>query len=254
MKNSQYYELDILRLAEALWRGAWILILSGILFAGAGFGLSACLIPPKYEAEALMYVNNSSASLGNTSFSISSSELTAAQSLADTYIIILKTRSTLNEVIEKEKLDYTYEELYKMVSSEPVNNTEVFSIRVTSKNAVEAKRIANAIAEILPGKISEVVDGSSVHVVDYAVVPQEQVSPNIIKFTAFGFLAGLLLVSMIIVIRTMLDTLIHDEEYLIQTYHLPVLAIIPDHTRSGPMTKYYKANCSIGNTKENESC
>lgn len=251
MKNSQYYELDILRLLGALWHRLWAIILSGLIFAGAGFGVSAYLLTPKYEAEALMYVNNSSASLGNTSFSISSSELTAAQSLADTYIIILKTRSTLNEVITKENLDYTYDELYEMVSSETVNGTEVFSIRVTSEDPQEARRIANAIARILPEKISDVVDGSSVRVVDYAVSPEESVSPNIIKFTAVGFFAGVLFACAIIVIRSMMDTLIHDEQYLIETYHFPVLAVIPDHTKSNQMSKYHKTNRSVNKAEEN---
>lgn len=169
MRNSQYYELDILHLLGQLWAPpmAYSYCRPGFL-AAADLPFQHLWLTPKYEAEALMYVNNTSASLGNTSFSISSSELTAAQSLADTYIIILKARTTLNEVIEKEDLDYTYEELYDMISSDAVNGTEVFSICVTSEDPEEAKNIANAIARILPDKISGIVDGSSVRVVDYA--------------------------------------------------------------------------------------
>lgn len=75
------------------------------------FSYAKFLIVPLYESKAMMYVNNSSLSLGNTSFSISSGELSAAQSLVETYIVILKSRLTLNAVIEKADLPYTYEEL-----------------------------------------------------------------------------------------------------------------------------------------------
>ena len=242
MRNSQYYELDILHLLGQLWRRLWLIVIAGLLFGGGGFAFSTFVVTPKYEAETLMYVNNTSASLGNTSFSISSSELTAAQSLADTYIIILKARTTLNEVIEKEDLDYTYEELYDMISSDAVNGTEVFSICVTSEDPEEAKNIANAIARILPDKISGIVDGSSVRVVDYAVTPSESV----------GFLGGALLVCIIIVIRTLLDTLIHDEDYIIQTYDFPILAVIPDHTKSSEKYKYNNSKGTINKTKENK--
>lgn len=252
MRNSQYYELDILHLLGQLWRRLWLIVIAGLLFGGGGFAFSTFVVTPKYEAEALMYVNNTSASLGNTSFSISSSELTAAQSLADTYIIILKARTTLNEVIEKEDLDYTYEELYDMISSDAVNGTEVFSIRVTSEDPEEAKNIANAIARILPDKISGIVDGSSVRVVDYAITPSESVSPSIIKYTAVGFLGGALLVCIIIVIRTLLDTLIHDEDYIIQTYDFPILAVIPDHTKSSEKYKYNNSKGTTNKTKENK--
>lgn len=239
MKNPQYYELDLLKLLRALWRRMWAILLTAVLLAGAAYGVSAYVMTPMYEAEALMYVNNVS-SPGSSSFSISSSELTAAQSLADTYIIILKARTTLTEVIQREELDYTYEELRDMVSSDTVNNTEVFNVRVTCEDPQEASRIANGIARVLPGKISDIVDGSSVRIVDYAVAPTEPVSPSILKFTIIGFLAGALLACIMIVIRTLLDTLIHDEEYLMQTYDLPILAVIPDHFRFGKQQNYYK--------------
>ena len=155
MKNPQYYELDLLKLLRALWRRMWAILLTAVLLAGAAYGVSAHVMTPMYEAEALMYVNNVS-SPGSSSFSISSSELTAAQSLADTYIIILKARTTLTEVIQREELDYTYEELRDMVSSDTVNNTEVFNVRVTCEDPQEASRIANGIARVLPGKISDI--------------------------------------------------------------------------------------------------
>ena len=250
MKKSEYYELDLLRLLGALWHRFWAILLSGLLLSGAGFAISSYVLLPKYEAEALMYVNNTSSSLGSTSFSISSSELTAAQSLADTYIIILKTRATLNEVIEKENLDYTYEELSEKVSSETVNSTEVFSIRVTSNDPQEAMQIANAIAKILPQKISNVVDGSSVRVVDYAALPEEAVSPNVIKYTALGFLVGAILACGIIVIFALMDTLIHEEAYLIETYPYPILAVIPDHAKPNQTPTYHRANRNVSKAEE----
>lgn len=229
MSNSNdYYEIDLNQILHALWHRLWAIILAAVIAGGALFSYAAFLVTPLYEAETLMYVNNSSFSLGSTSFSISSSELTAAQSLVDTYIVILKTRTTLNQVIQEANLDYSYRELSEMITSAPVNNTEVFSVKVTSDSPQEAEQIANTIAEILPNKIADIVDGSSVRVVDYAIVPAEKASPSITLFTAIGVLIGIVLACMIIIIREMMDTQIHSEDYLIQTYKLPVLAVIPD--------------------------
>ena len=227
-KSTDYYEIDLTQIFHALWHRLWAIILAAVIGGGALFSYAAFLITPLYEAEALMYVNNSSFSLGSTSFSISSSELTAAKTLVDTYIVILKTRSTLNEVIREADLNYSYQELSEMIGSEPVNNTEIFSIKVTSDSPQEAELIANTIAEVLPNKIADIVDGSSVRVVDYAIIPAEKASPNITLFTAIGVLIGIVLACMIIIIREMMDTQIHSEDYLIQTYKLPVLAVIPD--------------------------
>lgn len=187
-----------------------------------------------------MYVNNSSVSLGNASFSISNSELSAAQSLVDTYIIILNSRTTLDAVIEEAKLRYSYSELKGMLKAEAVNDTEVFSVKITNKNPAEAEQIANIITKVLPQKIADVVDGSSVRIVDYAVVPSSKASPNITIYTAIGFLIGFLLMCLIITIREMTNTLIHNEDYLLETYDIPVLAVIPDltNTRSNS-SRYY---------------
>lgn len=227
-KSDEYYEIDILKLLKALWHKLWVILLSAILLGVGAFTFSTHFIAPTYEAQALMYVNNSSFTVGNTSFSISTSELTAAQNLVDTYIVILKTRTTLNEVIKKAELDYSFEELKAMISSAAVNNTEVFGIKVTSKSPEEAELIANTIAQILPSKIAAVVEGSSVRIVDYAVLPGQKVAPNITKITAMGLLLGVFLSCAVIVIYSLLDTKIHSEAYLMQTYDLPVLAVIPD--------------------------
>ncbi len=238
-KSTEYYELDVLQLMRALWQKMLAIIVAAALCGGAAFTYAAYFITPMYEAEALMYVNNSSFSLGSTSFSISSSELTAAQSLVDTYIVILESRTTLNEVIKEAGLAYSYKELKEMISSEAVNSTEVFNIKVTNDNPREAERIANSIARILPNKIANVVDGSSVRIVDHAVVPEQKVSPNITMYTAIGFLLGIIIACAIIVLKTLLDTQIHNEDYLMQTYDLPVLAVIPDLFCTGHKSGYY---------------
>lgn len=226
--GGEYLEIDLIQLLRALWRKAWAIILAAIVFGGAAFGYGRYMITPLYESSALLYVNNSSFSVGSTSFSISTGELSAAKTLVNTYIVILKTRTTLEEVIEKTGVGYSYDKLRSMISTSAVDNTEIFSIKVTSPDPAEAELLANTIAEVLPGRISDVVDGSSVRVVDFAVQPSHKASPNVTKITAIGIVLGVVLSALTIVIFTLLDDLLHDEETLKQTYDLPVLAVIPD--------------------------
>lgn len=249
IKSGDYYEIDLVQIFHALWHRLWVIILAAILGGAAMFSCAAFLITPKYEAQAMMYVNNSSISVGGTSFSISNAELTAAQNLVDTYIVILNSRATLNEVISDAGLDYSYLELKEMLSAEAVNNTEIFSITITSESPREAALIANTIVEVLPDKIANVVDGSSVRTVDYAVIPAEKAFPNITKFTAIGVLLGIVISSMILIIRLLSDTLIHDEDYLMETYKLPILAVIPDLFDDGKIGYYSAYEKKTGVTK-----
>lgn len=225
-QKDDYIEIDLMRLAKALWHRAWAIVLAMLLFGSAAFSYAFFLVVPKYQASALMYVNNSSISVGSTSVSLA--DLSASQSLVETYIVILKTRLTLNEVIDRAQLGYTYEELRDMIGAGPVNETEVFEITVTGTDPVEAEKIANTIVEVLPEKISEIMDGSSARTVDLAVVPTVKHSPNITKYTAIGLLLGFCVSAGLIILRQLMDDQIHDEEYLLQTYGLPMLAMVPD--------------------------
>lgn len=247
-KSSEYFEIDLMQLLRMLWRKAWAIVLAAVIGGTAAFSIAAFIITPKYESQAMLYVNNSSFSVGSTSFSISSAELSAAQSLVDTYIIILGSRTTLNEVIRAAELDYDYETLKAMLSADAVNNTEVFSVTITSEDPREAELIANTIVDILPDRIADVVDGSSVRIVDYAVIPSEKASPNITMFTAIGMLVGIAASCMVLIIMMVSDTLIHNEDYLMETYDLPVLAVIPDLSSSNE-EGYYGAYQAKPQTK-----
>ena len=237
-------EIDLLKLAEVLVHHAKAIIATILLVAAAAFGITYYLITPQYTATALMYVNNSSFSVGSTSFSISSAELTAAKSLVDTYVVILKSRNTLEEIIRQDNLSYTYEELYDMIESEAVNSTEIFEIDVTSPSAAEAEHIANTIAGILPDKIASIVEGSDVRIVDYAVIPSERTSPSYTINTVIGALVGLVFASAVVILRYLFDESIRSEDYLTQTYpSIPLLAVVPDMMQAskGNYGDYYSS-------------
>lgn len=232
--EQEVYEIDLLRLVKVMWQHVVLIMLTTVIGGILGFSIARFAVVPQYQAKALLYVNNSSINIGGSKVSISTGELSAAQSLVDTYIVILNSRITLNEVINKADLKYSYEELSKMVSASAVNNTEVFRVTVTSPDPAEAKLIANTIADTLPKTISNVVDGSDVRVVDYAVTPVHRSSPSYTKYTAIGLVIGGLLSAGFVVIRDLLDDIIHDADYLRQTYsEIPVLSMIPDLDREG---------------------
>lgn len=238
--------VDLVQLAKALWHRAWIIILAAVVAAGAAFSYTSFLVTPLYTASAMMYVNNSSVSVGSTQVDLS--DLTAAQSLVETYMVILKTRGTLTQVIEKVELPYTYEELSEMIEAKSVNSTEVFEIAVTSASPLEAEKIANTIAELLPDRISGIVEGSSVRIVDYAVVPAQKASPSISRNTLLGGLLGVVLCCGVIILREIFDEQIRDEDYVRETFDLPLLAAVPDLTARGRENAAYR-----GSTSEKEA-
>ena len=234
-------EIDLLHLVKVLWKKAWIIILCSILLGAITFSYAFYFVTPQYESKAMMYVNNSSISFGGTSLSISSGELSAAKSLLQIYIIILESRTTLETVIDIADLEYTYEELEKMVEATSVNGSEVFQIVATSEDPAEAELIVDTIVDVLPNRIAEIVDGSNVRLVDSAILPTERSSPSYSKYAMIGLLLGFVCSCGVIVVIDLLDTTIRDDDYLFQRYNIPVLAVVPDaNQKTGKSYAYYK--------------
>lgn len=233
-------EIDLLKLIKALWRKAWLIVLMAVLCGGLTLAYTHFWVQPLYESGAKMYVNNSSLSLDSAALSITSGDLSASKSLVDTYIVILKSRQVLEEIIRKAELDLTYEELVKMIKAESVDSTEVFEVVVTDTDPYRAEKIANTIAGVLPEKISNIVEGSSAKIVDFAVIPAEKSSPSLLKNTLIGALVGFLLCAGTLIFLELNDTVIRDDNYLITSYEdIPLLAIIPDMDSKANGNSYY---------------
>lgn len=254
--NVQEYEVDILHILKAIWKKMWVIVLCAIVVAAIGFSYAAFFVTPMYSSSAMMYVNNKSISLGGTSVSISSSEIIAAQSLVKTYLVILNNRTTLEQVIEKTGVDCTVSQLSRMITAGAVNETEIFRVTVTCDDPYMAAKIVNGIAEVLPERVSDIIQGSSMKIVDRGVVNLRKVSPNVTSYTMIGFLLGAAIASLAVIIHTILDDTIHGEEYISQKYEYPILARIPDLS-GGDSSKYkyykyksYKYSYGYGDTRQ----
>ena len=86
----------------------------------------------------------------------------------------------------------------------------------------------NALAEVAPGEIEKIVEGSSAKIIDYGKVPVNPSSPNRRNNVVLGVLAGVAVAILYITLRFLLDVRIKDEEDIYAMFELPVLASIPN--------------------------
>ena len=132
--TNETIEVDLGRIFSAIFKRIWLIGIVSVLCAIITVVGTFYFVTPKYESSAMFYVNNNSLSVGDTCFSISQGDITAAKSLVDTYIVILNSKSCLNDVIDYSGLDLTYREIKDMISASSVNETEVFEVVVTHRS------------------------------------------------------------------------------------------------------------------------
>lgn len=220
--------MNLKRLAEILLKHIALIVACTLVAGILAFIYSEIMIVPEYESTVSLYVNNEVEETVNKRYS---SDIQASQMLVDTYIVIIKSDTVLNQVsaklAEKGVVGYDAELLRSSISASAVNSTEIFSVTVKDTDPTNTYVIANTIADVAPPIIQDFVEASSVKVVDYAV-EGERVSPNIQKNMILGLLFGLFFSCMFIVIREIFDMRIKTEDELEKWFKLPILGVIPD--------------------------
>lgn len=243
MDNFEENSIDLLALAKALWKNILAIALVAVL-AGSVALVNTFRIPPQYQATVSMFVNSNALNLGAVSAAISTSDLYGAGMLIPAYQYIMKSRTTMEEVIQEANLSYSPEGLKGMISSRSVENTGAFEVTVTSTDPAEAELIANTIAKILPVRISDIVDGTSVKIVDYAIIPSHRSGPDVVQNTFQGILVGAALgvtffAGQFLLTNNSNQMIKTADELRIMYPDLPVLAMIPNMHGSEKKSAYY---------------
>lgn len=237
--ESEGLSFDLYNLFQIIYKNIWRICIVALLCGLLSLGYSILAITPLYRASALFYVNNYVA-LGDTSLSISSNDISTSKNLVDSYMVILKTKDTLTDVIDYADLSRSAGELSGMISASDVNGTEIFRVTVTSEDPQEAEKIANALAHVVPKRISSIIEGSSAKVVDYAVTPGSPFTPNYRKNFLTGVIFGLFLSLGFIVLIELFDITIKREDDVKNNCRYPILSMIPNMHKNGDNGYYYR--------------
>lgn len=197
-----------------------VTIVSGLL----GWGVSSFLLTPRYEASVNMIVNAGTDAVTT----LTNDNISTSQNLVDTYAIIIKSNTVLNQVISELNLDLTYEELYEQVSVNAINKTQVMKIAAQDEDPAQAQRIVDTIVKIAPDIVVDAVGAGSCKVVSQVAVDSEPVFPDVQNITVLAALAGMVICIAVIVLKELLNDFIVDDMDVQRKLGIPVLGIIPD--------------------------
>ena len=216
-------EIDLLDLFY-YYRSKSILIIAAFVVGAVIAGcVTHFLIVPKYTATSTMYmVSSSSGSV------VDLSDLNIGESLSQDYVELIKTRPILEETIDDLNLDYNYEELLGMLDLSVVANTRIIKIGVTSEDPVEAKNIANDIANKAEKQLPKLMDAPKPNIAEYAIVPQHKSSPSLTKNTMIGALLLMLLVMAVLTVTYLMDDTVKTAEDVEKYFGFMPLTVIPE--------------------------
>ena len=200
-----------------------MMILGVVVLAGMTF----FLITPKYGTDTQLVVQSNQETLTNANLQ---SDLTGNVMMVNTYKDLIKSDVVLDQVslqLAKENgIQYTSNELNKMISVTQSQNSQMFSIRVVSINAKEAMEIANKTAMIFKEKAVEILKVDKVSIISPAKLQTTPVSPNKKLNLLIGAVIGLILGVMIVFLLEFLDKTVKDTKFIENELELPILGEI----------------------------
>lgn len=218
-------EIDIADLFRILWQRFPVLIIGIVATAAVFFLVTYFLVPPTYRSSFSAYVNNHTNTTDTQT--LTSGDTVAAQSLTYTYAEIMESRTVITKALKEAGLNYSYKDIEENVSTDVEADTQIVILHVTMKDPNEAEKLAKAIALVSPSYVEEIVDGSSMKIVDEPELPDEVYSPDIVKATVIGGAIGLILAMIFIFVSYARDTSIKSERELENISGLLVLGLIP---------------------------
>lgn len=224
--EQEYDTIDLRQLFEIVRRNLLLIVAVTVLFAAGGYLGTTFLITPQYEASAMLIVNSREGQ--QLQGSVTNDSLTSAKQLVETYSVILKSDTVLDQTIEDLDLPLTYDQLAAKVSITAVNDTQVMKITVQDADANLAKDIVSNIVEQAPDVIINTVKAGSVEVVSDASANPNPVSPSKSKNTALAGMLGCVLVIGILFMKSLFNNRIMTESDISQKLALPILGVIPD--------------------------
>lgn len=216
-------EIDLAELFKVLFSKLFIIIFVGILTGSLAFGYTKFFVQPMYTSSTQVYILNKP----NTD-NLTTSDLAFATYLAKDYQVLIVSEPVLKEVITELNLNMTTKSLASRISVSLKEETRIIQIDVKGESPQLAKDIADTLRDAVNEKTKDVMGGiEAVNAIDEATLPVAPSSPNVIKNTAIGFLAGAALVILIVIILFIMDDTIKTQEDVEKYLGISVLASIP---------------------------
>ena len=204
--NSKPYsrETDWISLIFKLLEKIHWILLTAIIGAVVAGVYALKLVTPIYQATSKIYIVGSETT-------ISLSDLQIGSNLARDYQEIFNIWHVHEMVDERLNLDYSYDELSKMISVENPDGTHLLFIHVNSPDPEEARQMADTYAEVVQEFIAEKMDLRRPQIIEKAMKPVEPAFPKVKETVLSGFGLGLFIAVAVIVFIFIMDDRISAE-------------------------------------------
>ena len=215
-------EIDLKEIFYALWHRILIILLAGILGGVIAGAYTRYMMTPVYTSSSMLLVLTKETTLSSLA------DLQIGSQLTNDYSVMITSRPVLEEVIDNLGLQMDYEELERMITISNPADTRILEISVEHPSPQMAMQIVNELSEVASEFIGDNMEVVPPKIIEEGIVPTEKTSPSTMRNTLLGILAGLFISGGIVVLMTVLNDSIKNEDDVEKYLGLSTLASVPD--------------------------
>ena len=242
MRNDEKNVIDFKEIFSLIFRRLWLIILFALCGGIIAFCVTKYFITPKYEAHLNLYVQSSAAIVKNgSSASDKGNDVNNLKQLTNTYIEVLNDDLVMQDMsselikrfgedrirpvftIDKEH-NIPADELRSTIFIESVPDTLVLKLKVITKDPEVSVAICNYFAVYSDQYLQKAIGSECIaKYMTWAKYNDVPVSPNKVKNTALGMVAGILISLLLVFLMDFFDDSVRNVNTLSNRYNTAVI-------------------------------
>lgn len=223
-RNSDEIEINLVDIFGVLLHWIWLIVLVAVIFGAGAYCFSRFALPEEFRSTTKVYVlNRTNSNNDNPTYQ----DMQVSTQLTKDYSAMITSRHVLEQVIDDLDLNYSYEKLKSEVSVTTPSDSRIIQITVTDEDPVQAQMICRSVRDVSSEHIQKVMAIDAINLVDDANLPTHKSAPSNTRNALIGAILGALLISVIVIIRYLLDDTLKTSEDVEKYLNMSCLAIIP---------------------------
>ncbi|MDD6345574.1 MAG: polysaccharide biosynthesis tyrosine autokinase [Oscillospiraceae bacterium] len=215
----------------------WIIIVVTLLGGITAFCFSKFVLPLQYSSHISMYVQSYTDVSEDTDKN--QNNISNSKQLINTYVEVLKDDVVMRAVGHKLEAKYSEQTLKQYftlndgqinpsslrscITITAVSDTSALNVTAVTGNDKISADICNNLARVSQRYIQKAVGVGSISTIDTAKIYETPVSPDILKNTALGMMAGFVLILAVILLIDFFDNTVKDIDVLSKKYNKAIL-------------------------------
>ena len=217
-------------LKNELFGHIWVILGAAVLSIVLLAVFKMVTFTPEYESRATLYILKQD---GSSSDEYTSSDFSLALNVVNDCTYLLRSHKVLDDVINQLRLDISYSELTKRISTSNPDGTRVLEVIVRADTPENARNLVNCVCQVGSEAITEAMGFQQVNLYEYGTLNETPCNRTGYKLYVMVGLGAAILTYAIYLLVFLLDDKIRTEEDVHDYLGLSVLGEIPNANDKG---------------------